>query len=329
MLASSITRMPSSGPRGPSGSTTRPTIDPTTTVGSSHLRPEGDDMGIRLGAALRHARTGLRRTGVGAVPGGGRAVRHRRRRRLRHRVPRRAPRRRRRLLPVADGAGVGDARADEADDGALLRAHRRAAQPAAAGRGPRRARPRLRWSGRDDARHRLPPPRVRDVRRAEVQARADPRGDHRRARAGVERRAVRVPGHDGADPADARAEAAPADLHRRLDRGVGAPGRPLRRRLHAGHAAAVRGVRRGAPAPRQAGDGRAGPEGSAVPLRHRRPRAQLGRRRPARHVHDQLQRRVGEGAWRRARRRTRRSPTWPSSRRTRSSPSSRPPTASS
>ena len=297
MLASSSTRMPRSGPRGPSGSTTgdsaaprtHPTIDNgrdrgRTTArrapdarkgtlwyrgGDPDLRSEGDEMGIRL--ALRYD---MRAPAFGAPAT--------------------------ELYPaaveqcaIADAAGfqtvflaehhgaddgycpspmvlaVGDPRPDEADDRALLRAHRRAAQPVAAGRGPRRARPRLRRSHRDDPRHRLPPARVRDVRRPEVEARQGAGGDDRRAREGVERRAVRVPGHDGADPADARAEAAAADLHRWVDRGVGDPGGALRRRLHAGHAAAVRGVRRGVPAPRQAGDGRSGTEGAVVPLRHR------------------------------------------------------------
>ena len=50
----------------------------------------------------------------------------------------------------------------------LLGADRRAPRPAAAGRGPRRARPDQRGPDRDDARHRLPPARVRDVRHREV-----------------------------------------------------------------------------------------------------------------------------------------------------------------
>ena len=132
--------------------------------------------------------------------------------------------------------------------------HRRAAQSAAAGRGPRGARPHQRRSHRDDPGHRLPPPRVRDVRRR--RSRSGSRFSRRPSACSSKawtRRAVRVPGHDGADPADTRAEAAAADLHRWVDRGVGDPGGPLRRRLHAGHAAAVRGVRRGVPAPRQAG----------------------------------------------------------------------------
>ena len=52
-------------------------------------------------------------------------------------------------------------------------------------------------------------------------------------------------------------------------------------------------------APRQAGASAAAAEGSAVPVRDARSRAQLGHRRPARDVHDELQRRMGQGAWRR------------------------------
>ena len=176
MLASSSTRMPRSGPRGPSGSTAGPGAgDPTMrssqartgTVAwrSEDLRPKESRDGHPAGTALRHASARVRRPRRGPLSGGRRAVRHRRRRRVRHRVPRRASRCRGRLPAVTDRAGLSDDGPHQADDGALLGPASGAPQPADAGRGSRRARLDQRRPRRADARHRLPPPRVRHVRR--------------------------------------------------------------------------------------------------------------------------------------------------------------------
>ena len=139
----------------------------------------------------------IRGAGRRAVPGGGRAVRDRRRRRLRHGVPRRAPRRRRWLPAVADRAGLGDDRSDEADDGSTSRrsspccttrcAWPRTSPCSTSSRG-----------GRVEMTlgigYRLA--RVRAVRRREVASGSRSSRRPRDHGAGLEWRAVRVPRHD-------------------------------------------------------------------------------------------------------------------------------------
>ena len=99
----------------------------------------------------------------------------------------------------------------------------------------------------------------------------------------------------------------------------------VRRRLHAGHAAAcTRSTSTSAGGSASRSRRRRGPKGPLFLFVTDDPERELGGRRPARHVHHELQRRVGQGARRRAPRRTRRYATSTSSRRTRSSPSSRP-----
>ena len=130
---------------------------------------------------------------VRPVPGLGRHVRVGRPARVRDRVPRRAPRRRGRLLPGADVqasailARTKRMRVHFSALIAVLHDPLRLAEDLAVLD--------LISGGRIEMTlgHRLPPARVRDVRRPEVAAGADPRGDHPHPRAGVDRRAVRVP----------------------------------------------------------------------------------------------------------------------------------------